>query len=318
MSPTRTDDDLERLLRATLSTHARTVEYGPAWNAPADVDRRRSGVNRRRVPAAVAAVLVLALVATLAVFHLRGQKPQPSAPAGPPRSSFTTFDVPGYRVTSRETLGDGARSVTVRTPGGEASGDVVVTLWAPHAYTFARLGHQVVVQVSGHRGFAGTAGTEQYHNHDRPIHAVVWQFARDQWAVAQQLGDIERVPSAAAILAVARATRPGQHRHLTTPFRLDALPAGYRLDQVIVPSSSHVVFLLLHARRDRSLEFVAEPTDTRRAGTEPGAVVVRHSGVTVSIFAIGPHGRPGADRALARQSGQHIVWGTTDLSRVVP
>ncbi len=317
MSPTRTDDDLERLLRSTLAVQAATVDYGPTWSPTADAVRpqRRPRVQRPMV-AAVAAALVLGLVATLAILHVnRHQRPTP--PAGLPASAFTSFDVTGFTVTSRETLGDGARSVTVRTPHGAAGGDVAVTLWAPHTYTFARLGHQVVVQVSGHRGYAGSDGTEQYRQHNRPIHAVAWRFAPDQWAVAQQVGDVSRVPSPADVLAVARATRPHQHIALSTPFRLDALPAGYSLDQVIL-GPSHVVFLLLHAGRDHSLELVAEPTSSRDA-VEPAAVVYRDSDVRVTILAIGPSGRPQrTDQALARQAGRHIVWGTTDLSRIVP
>ncbi len=316
MSPTRTDDDLERLLRTTLTTQARTVDHGPHWSSPADAGRRRSSASRWQWAAAVAAVCVLGLVATLAIVHA-GRQHRSTPPGGLPASAFTSFDVTGYKITSRETLGDGSRSVTVRTPNGEPSGDVAVTLWAPHTYTFSQLTHQVVVEVSGHRGYAGVDGTEQYRGHDRPMHSVVWEFAPDQWAVAQQMGNIHRVPRPAEILAVARATRPGQHLALTTPFRLEVLPAGYRLDQVIVPSSSHIVFLLLHASRDRSLEFVAQPTDERNTVTEPGTVVVRHGGVTVSIFATGPDARS-QRRALATQASRQVRWGTTDLSRIVP
>lgn len=318
MSPARTDDDLERLLRATLSTQARAVDYGPHWSTP-DLARQHRHVPRaRRWQLAVAAALVLGLIATLVIVRTRHQQ-RPTPPAGLPASAFTTFDVTGYTITSRETLGDGARSVTVRTPHGERSGDVGVTLWLPHRYRFSPLEHQVAVQVSGHRGFAGTGGTELYRNHDRPLHTVVWEFAPDQWAVAQQIGNIRRVPSPAAILAVARATRPDQHLRLTTPFRLDALPAGYSLDQVIAAPSSQIVFLLLHAGAKRSLEFIAQPPDPRRAPGDPQALVYRRGGVEVTVIAIGPSGRPQpGDRALARQAGLNIIWGTTDLSHIVP
>ncbi len=319
MSATRTDDDLERLLRATLTAQSRTVDYGPSWAGPEHA-KPAARIHwrpqvRPRVAVAVAAVIALGLAAMVVVIQLRPGHRTPPA-TGLPASAFTSFDVAGYPVTTRATMGDGSRSVTVRTPRGDASGDVAVTLWAPHTYKFSPLQHQSVVLVSGHRGYAGTDGFEQYHGRDRALHTVVWEFAPDQWAVAEQVGNIKRVPTPAAILAVARAARPYQHLPLTTTFRLVAVPTGYTLDQVIL-SSSDVVFLLLHAGRDHSLEFIAQRADRRASPSEPGAAVYRNGAVTVTIVAIGPNGRPG-NHALTRQAGSHIAWGTTDLSRIVP
>lgn len=315
MSPTRTNDDLERLLRATLTTRSRTVDYGPSWEPLADRSRRRWRPSRPQVVVALAAAaaVVLGLAATIVVLHLRSDRGTPAATT--PARAFTSFEVPGYTVTSRGTQSGGSRDVVVRTPGGEAAGNVDVTVYSPHEYVFNRLQDQKRVQVSGHRGYSGWAGSEEYHGHMRPLHDVIWQFAPDQWAVAQQMGNLRVVPRMVAILRVARAARPTQHLALTTPFRLGALPAGYTFDQLEAQPSG-VIFLFLDASGQRRIRLTYTPAGTPQDG---GPVTVRHAGAVVSIVAFPWAGKTTpADKAVARQAAHHIVWGTTELSRIVP
>jgi len=50
-----------------------------------------------------------------------------------------------------------------------------------------------------------------------------------------------------------------------------------------------------------------------------GGIVYRHGNSAVSIvgFRSAGHTTP-ADKAVARQAGRHIIWGTAELSRIVP
>lgn len=303
---TRTDDDLERLLRWTFDAQAATVSSGPAWTGVPE-----QHAHRRWIAPLVAAALVAAVVGAYLGMHPRHNTPPAAA-----RPDFTSFAVIGYPVTSRSTYSD-EHSVTVRTPHGPSYGDVVVYVYPAGGYQHTRLDHQRRVSVSGHRAYAGWGGYELYHGKDRPLLEVDWQFAPHRWAVAQQMGALKRTPSAAEVLAVARASRPTQLVALTTPFRLTAVPARFGFGHVEVQPKDGVLILVLETTRHRSLTLTAgpadDPTDTG------GDITLRHGGTQIDIFGSQAHGGPSAaDRAAMRFVRRHLVWDTTDLRFIVP
>ncbi|MEP7020257.1 MAG: hypothetical protein ABI808_06370 [Pseudonocardiales bacterium] len=74
------DQDVERVLRTTLTNRAGTVTNGPAWNAQDDVSTRRTRRRARWLAPLAAAAVILAVVG--GVFALRyNDKPPQSTPA---------------------------------------------------------------------------------------------------------------------------------------------------------------------------------------------------------------------------------------------
>jgi hypothetical protein len=308
MTSMRTDDDLERLLRATLDSRACTVTTGPHWTGATG---RRA--PRRWIAPLVAAALVLVLAGAFVIFRVHRTT---TAPAHPGRD-FTSFDVPGYPITSRLTYGN-ERSVIVRTPHGVRYGDVDVSLYAAGKYQFSRLQHQRRVLISGHAGYTGWAGFEDHQGKTRPLHAVVWRYAPQRWAVVQQLGNLNRVPPAADLLAIARATRPDEQLGQTTPFRITTVPAGYRFDHVEVQPSARVLILVLEGRGNQMLTLTASPVGS--GATTPGDLIRQHGDTVLDINAWSSRGQSAtaATRSAARYVAAHLVWGTADLGVLLP
>jgi hypothetical protein len=303
---TRTDDDLERLLRSTLDSHAATVSTGPAWTGTPG-----RPAQRHWIAPLVAATLVVAVVGAYLVAHTRR-----STPPASPRPDFTSFAVVGYPVTSRLTYAD-RRSVLVRTAHGPRYGDVAVDVWSPGGYERLPLQHKRAVTISGHRGYAGVSGYEESRHKTRPIRDVIWQFAPKRWAVVQQMGNLKRVPTMAELVAVARAVRPSTVVAQTTPFRLTALPTGFPFDHVEVQPSAGVLLLMLETPRHRTLTLTAGPAN--EPSDKGGDVTLRHDGTQLDIFGSQLHGAPTpADRAAMRFIARHLVWDTTDLRFIVP
>lgn len=81
-----TDQDLERVLRTTMTDRAGTVTTGPAWGGPDQLrDRSRTGRRRTRWLAPLAAAVVVAAVAG-GVIAYRGTATHPAAIKQPPPS----------------------------------------------------------------------------------------------------------------------------------------------------------------------------------------------------------------------------------------
>jgi hypothetical protein len=312
MRPTRTDDDLERLLRTTLDSHAATVVAGPAWTGSNGRPQQR-----RWVAPLLAAAVVAALTATLAVLYLYRSRPAPVLkPSG---FDFTTFSVAGYEITDRTTM-DGIRSVSVCS-GSSSTGmchrSVDLTTWAKGDYTFTPLQQQRRVMISGHRGYTGVNGTDQFNNRKpRPIRAVIWEYAPGTWAVMQSIGGVPLTPIA-EMVRIARAAHPEQELTMPgAPFRVTYRPPGFTLYAVVTYERSRSLQVTLHGRHNSSLEIYEQYV---HGAARPDVHSVRHGDIEVSVFTSGARaGAAPADNARAARVLRSLVWQPTALGQIVP
>jgi len=314
MSPTRTDDDLERLLRATFAGRASKVTHGPGWT-PTQVRTRH-----RWIAPVVAAALVLGVVATFVGLQARRSD---SPPATPPAESqdLTSFPVPGYPVAGM-LWAEAYRAVAVRMPGGHTAqnkADAIVFDFGTRAYPFKGFRSAARITVAGqHPGFRGQApAIPDAGTHLLPT--VVWNYAPGRWALVQSI-DGRPAPSTRALLRLAAAARPDGHLTVTTAFRFSAVPAGYRVAGAQVVVSSQTTVLQLRNARGTMLTVTSTPVHSG-FGREIalGAGVVRHGRLLLVIDASERHRAPSAaDRSAAAFLRTHLVWERSTLARVVP
>jgi hypothetical protein len=314
MTATRTDDELEQLLRATLSSQADTVTAGPSW-ARAEVPSRR-----RWIAPLIAAAVVLGLVATVVALRSQHSATPPATPPAPKSGAdFTAFPVPGYPVAG-VLFQSGYRAVAVRTPRthDKNKADAIVFAMGPRGYDFRGFRSQAHITVDGRPGYRGTAPALP-NNDGHRVPTIVWNDVPDHWALVQSVED-QPAPPTATLLRIAAVAQPSGHMSVPTPFRFSAVPAGYRPNFVSVTNSGRLINLQFTTRHGGQVVVTELPANGRLASEVPAAPrVVRHDDQLIVIDAFRRNGvaAPG-DEAAAAFLRTHLVWEPTTLDHVVP
>lgn len=258
----RDDMDLERLLRATLTTKAGGIDSGPAWTG-APVTELHAPHHRGWVAPLLAAAAVIALVA--GAFALRpgttNHHRTPAAtgtPSPSPTPSPRVTPTPGpakphaVRVASLSWFamtklagfqyGERTSGATYRQVGVKPTSDTALppgcnscAPWTAYVTVFAE-GRFDAATVAGwqrttvHGATAYVGRTTWIGGGHTPVATLAWQFRSGRWAVVQGL--TPATSPTAALVHIAGAVRPTQDEPLRVPFRLGYVPAGLPVTHV--------------------------------------------------------------------------------------
>ncbi|HZZ95977.1 MAG TPA: hypothetical protein VFE19_03120 [Jatrophihabitantaceae bacterium] len=251
MTSLRNDQDLERLLRATLDGRADLVQDGPRWETTAVPSHRR-----RWLAPAVAAAVVAALAGALVALQQANDDqsrptrspsptvrsapdPSPTATSLPPtahparRAALTTFGLrplpgyathaawsePGYRQRAVRIIADPDEPIGCN--GCESASDYI-TVYAKGRFDAAANGvtSWPTTSVANHPTHLGQLAWVGGPSTRLPT--MAWEYEPDSWALVQGVTPLGG--RTATLQQVAAAVEPSAAEPILVPFRLTWAP----------------------------------------------------------------------------------------------